>query len=219
MPLGSYLVNFGPFDLIFDLLWGFSVKIAYWNLGYSCTDPNCCNSPLELSNSPVPLKGGYRNFFYLFKVFIGPKLRQVSIGNFHRKAPKLVKHQAKGSKIHKIRTKCHPTYWGNPPILSSELLGESINSVIRPAGGIHLLAISAFNLLGESTNSFIRATGGIHQFFHPTYCGNPFQYVFQSGGCLSIMSTISGLLLLDLLLFKSHVVSICLRVQLSNFGH
>ena len=31
MPLGSYLVNFGPFDLIFDPLWGFSVKIAYWN--------------------------------------------------------------------------------------------------------------------------------------------------------------------------------------------
>ena len=75
------------------------------------------------------------------------------------------------------------------------------------------------DLLGESINSFIRATGGIHQFFHPTYCGNPFQHVFQSGGCLSIMSTISGLLLLDLLLFKSHVVSICLRVQLWNFGH
>ena len=32
MPLGSYLVNFGPFDLIFYPLWGFSVKIAYWNL-------------------------------------------------------------------------------------------------------------------------------------------------------------------------------------------
>ena len=30
--LGSYLVNFGPFDLIFDPLWGFSVKIAFWNL-------------------------------------------------------------------------------------------------------------------------------------------------------------------------------------------
>ena len=118
--------------------------------------------------------------------------------------------------IHKF---CHPTYWGNPPILSSELLGESINSVIRPAGGIHLLAISASDLLGESTNSFIGATVGIHQFCHPTYCGNPFQYVFQSGGCLSIMSTISGLLLLDPLLFKSHVLSICLRVQLSNFGH
>ena len=31
MPLGSYLVNFWPFDLIFDPLWGFSVKIAFWN--------------------------------------------------------------------------------------------------------------------------------------------------------------------------------------------
>ena len=28
MSVGSYLVNFGPFDLIFDPLWGFSVNIA-----------------------------------------------------------------------------------------------------------------------------------------------------------------------------------------------
>ena len=29
MPLGPYFVNFGPFGLIFDPFWGFSVKIAY----------------------------------------------------------------------------------------------------------------------------------------------------------------------------------------------
>ena len=28
-PPRSYLVNFGPFNLVFDQLWGFSVKIAY----------------------------------------------------------------------------------------------------------------------------------------------------------------------------------------------
>ena len=33
------------------------------------------------------LKGKLGDFFYLFKVSIGPKLRQVSIGNFHRNAP------------------------------------------------------------------------------------------------------------------------------------
>ena len=76
------------------------------------------------------LKGKLGDFFYLFKVFIGPKLRQVSIGNFHRKAPKWVKNQAKGSKIHKIRTLLL--------ILSSDLLWESINSVLRATVGIHL---------------------------------------------------------------------------------
>ena len=84
------------------------------------------------------LKGEVRRFFlYWLKVFIGPKLRQVSKGNFHRKAPKWVKNQVKGSKIDQIRTKWHPTCWGNPPILSSELLRESINSVIQPTEGIH----------------------------------------------------------------------------------
>ena len=85
----------------------------------------------------MTLKGKLGDFFYLFKVFIGPKLRQVSIGNFHRKAPKLVKNQAKGSKIHQIRTKWHPTYCGNPSILSSDLLWESTNSVLRATVGIH----------------------------------------------------------------------------------
>ena len=62
------------------------------------------------------LKGKSGDFFYWLKVFIGPKPRHVSKGNLHRKAPKWVKNQAKGSKIHKIRTKWHPTYCGNPSI-------------------------------------------------------------------------------------------------------
>ena len=39
------------------------------------------------------------------RIFIDPNLREVSIGNFHRKAPKWVKNQAIESKILKIKTK------------------------------------------------------------------------------------------------------------------
>ena len=100
-------------------------------------------------------------FFYRLKVFIGPKLREVSIGNVHRKAPKWAKNQVKVSKIDQIRPPLHPTYCGNPPILSSELLWESINSFIRPTVGIHF------------GNFSIRPTVGIHQFLHRSCCGNP----------------------------------------------
>ena len=37
--------------------------------------------------SAILLKEKLGDFFYWLKVFIGPKLRQVSKGNFHRKAP------------------------------------------------------------------------------------------------------------------------------------
>ena len=37
------------------------------------------------------IRGTKATFFYRLKVFIGPKLTQVSRGNFHRKAPKWVK--------------------------------------------------------------------------------------------------------------------------------
>ena len=116
-------------------------------------------------------------FFYQFKVFIGPLLGQVSKGNFHQKAPKWVKNQAKGSKIHKIRTKWHPTYYGNPSILSTNLLWESTNSVLGATVGIHFLqirtptycgnpSILSSELLWESTNSVLRATVGIHCIFN-----------------------------------------------------
>ena len=76
------------------------------------------------------LKGKLGKFLYWPKVFIGPKLREVSKGNFCRKAPKLVKHQVEGTKIDQIRTK-GPTatvgihsiqvnsYCKNPPTRSS----------------------------------------------------------------------------------------------------
>ena len=50
---------------------------------------------------------------------------------------------------------CPQSYWGNPSILSSELLRESINSVLRPTEGILLLTISASDLLRESTRVYI----------------------------------------------------------------
>ena len=93
-------------------------------------ESTCCTN--DKLGSMAWFKGELNRFF-----FIGPGLRQVLKGNFHRKAPKWVKNQVKGSKIDQIRTKWHPTCWGNPPILSSELLRESINSVIRPTEGIH----------------------------------------------------------------------------------
>ena len=90
-----------------------------WLLAIPSRD-NCLSSPV--------FKGELKRFFfYRLKVFIGPKLRQVSKGNFHRKAPKWVKNQVKGSKIDQIRTK-RPTatvgihsiqvnsYCRNPPI-------------------------------------------------------------------------------------------------------
>ena len=50
------------------------------------------------------------NFISWLKVFIDSKLRQVTKGNFHRKAPKWVKYQVKGSKFDQIRTKCPHSY-------------------------------------------------------------------------------------------------------------
>ena len=57
--------------------------------------------------------------------------------------------------------------------VSSDLLGESTNSVIRAAGGIHQFCHPTCwgnPLIG---NFSIRPTGGIHQFFHQSCWGNP----------------------------------------------
>ena len=114
---------------------------------------------------------------------------------------------------------CPQSYWGNPSILSSELLRESINSVLRPTEGILLLTISASDLLRESTDSVIGATEGIHQFCHPTYWGNPHEYIFHTDGWVSSLKNLSGHLLFNSLPLEAHVVAICLRVHLSSFGH
>ena len=88
-----------------------------------------------LSSSCV--KGELGDFFLFVQSFYRPKTKTSFNRQFSPKRPKLVKNQAKGSKIHQIRTKWHPTYCGNPSILSSDLLWESTNSVLRATVGIH----------------------------------------------------------------------------------
>ena len=86
----------------------------------------------------------------------------------------------------KIRTKWHPTccgnpliltpnllHWGNPRILSSELLWESTNLWIQPPPYCGNLSILSTKLLWESINSDQKPTVGIHHFWPPSYCGNP----------------------------------------------
>ena len=85
--------------------------------------------------------GEVRRFFYWLKVFYWPQTKRSFKKQF---SPKWVKNQAKGSKIHKIRTKWHPTYCGNPSILSTDLLWKSTNSVLGATVGIHFLQIDGF---------------------------------------------------------------------------
>ena len=67
------------------------------------------------------LKGKLGDFFLFVKSFYRPKTKTSFNRQFSPKRPKLVKNQAKGSEIHQIRTKWHPSYCGNPSILSSDL--------------------------------------------------------------------------------------------------
>ena len=76
--------------------------------------PKCDSTALSLAKLDRTWKHTWKGLllkgklvFYWPKVFFGPKLRQVSKGNFHRKALKWVKNQVKGPKIHQIRNK-HP---------------------------------------------------------------------------------------------------------------
>ena len=85
----------------------------------------------------LEIKGEVRRFFLFVQSFYWPKTKTSFNRQFSPKRPKLVKNQAKGSEIHQIRTKWHPTYCGNPSILSSDLLWESTNSVLRATVGIH----------------------------------------------------------------------------------
>ena len=67
------------------------------------------------------LKGKLGDFFLFVQSFYRPKTKTSFNRQFSPKRPKLVKNQAKGSEIHQIRTKWHPSYCGNPSILSSDL--------------------------------------------------------------------------------------------------
>ena len=69
----------------------------------------------------IELKGKLGDFFLFVQSFYWPKTKTSFNRQFSPKRPKLVKNQAKGSEIHQIRTKWHPSYCGNPSILSSDL--------------------------------------------------------------------------------------------------
>ena len=69
----------------------------------------------------LEIKGEVRRFFLFVQSFYWPKTKTSFNRQFSPKRPKLVKNQAKGSEIHQIRTKWHPSYCGNPSILSSDL--------------------------------------------------------------------------------------------------
>ena len=62
----------------------------------------------QKDKSRSEVKVEVRQFFYWLKVFISPKLRDISIGNFRRKAPKWVKNQVKGSKSDQIKDQMAP---------------------------------------------------------------------------------------------------------------
>merc|ERR1712015_285017 len=72
------------------------------------------------------LKGKLGNFFLFVQSFYWPKTKTSFNRQFSPKRPKLVKNQAKGSEIHQIRTKWHPSYCGNPSILSFSLQGIAV---------------------------------------------------------------------------------------------
>ena len=112
---------------------------------------------LVLLNSDI--EGELERFFLSVQIFYRPQTKRNFKKQFSLKSPKVGKNQAKGCKIHNsngirptvgIHQFCPPTYYGNPPILSSELLWES-----------------TFYKFGH------QPTVGIHQFWSPSCCGNP----------------------------------------------
>ena len=72
---------------------------------------------MKIYNVKIPhfsLKGKLGDFFLFVQSFYWPKTKTSFNRQFSPKRPKLVKNQAKGSEIHQIRTKWHPSYCGNP---------------------------------------------------------------------------------------------------------
>ena len=122
-------------------------------------------------NTLTCLKGKLGDFFLSAQSFYWPQTKTSYKIQFSPKSPKV--GQKSGQRVQNSQNKNQ---------VSSDLLGESTNSVIRAAGGIHQFCHLTCWGNPLIDNFSIRPTGGIHQFFHPTYCGNPFQYVFQSGG-------------------------------------
>ena len=108
------------------------------------------------------LKGKLGDFFLSAQSFYRPQTKTSYKIQFSPKSPKV--GQKSGQRVQNSQNKNQ---------VSSDLLGESTNSVIRAAGGIHQFCHPTCwgnPLIG---NFSIRPTGGIHQFFHQSYWGNP----------------------------------------------
>ncbi len=108
------------------------------------------------------LKGKLGDFFLLAQSFYRPKTKTSFKRQFSPKSPKI--GQKSGQRVRNSPNKDQ---------VASDLLWESINSVLRPTVGIHqfcpptycgnpFFTNSATNLLWESINSVLRATVGIH---------------------------------------------------------
>ena len=126
------------------------------------------------------LKGKLGDFFLFVQSFYRPKTKTSFNRQFSPKSPKI--GQKSGQRVQNSPNKDQG---------ASDLLWESINSVLRPTVGIHqfcppsycgnpFFTNSATNLLWESINSVLRPTVGIHQFCPPSYCGNPLEYIQQT---------------------------------------
>ena len=108
------------------------------------------------------LKGKLGDFFLSAQSFYRPQTKTGYKRQFSPKSPKVGKKS--GQRVQNSLNKNQ---------VSSDLLGESTNSVIRAAGGIHQFCHPTCwgnPLIG---NFSIRPTGGIHQFFHQSCWGNP----------------------------------------------
>ena len=125
------------------------------------------------------LKGKLDDFFLFVQSFYRLKTKTSFNRQFSPKSPKIGKKSGQ-------RVQNSP----NKDQVASDLLWESINSVLRPTVGIHQFCPPSYcgnpfftnlatNLLWESINSVLRPTVGIHQFCPPSYCGNPLEYIQQ----------------------------------------
>ena len=167
------------------------------------------------------LKGKLGDFFLLAQSFYRPQTKTSFKRQFSPKSPKV--GQKSGQRVQN---------WPNKNQVASDLLRESTDSVIRAAEGIHQFCPPTYWGNPLVDNFSIRPAEGIHRFCHRSYWGNPsilssdllrestrVEYIFHTDGWISSITKLSGHLLFSSLPLEAHVVAICLRVHLSNFGH
>ena len=113
----------------------------------------------------IALKGKLGDFFLFVQSFYWPKTKTSFNRQFSPKRPKLVKNQAKGSEIHQIRTKWHPSYCGNPSILSSDLAVKIKRSLQGSPVENKMLRSWMFWLKGFGRVGRVGGVGGVYILF------------------------------------------------------